>query len=57
MVRQHRDLQGFHMLKIAFAALLVLAAGSTAFAKTPQGAYTVSFFSDPGSVAGSQICL
>jgi hypothetical protein len=47
------------MLKAVIAALLLLGAGSSAFAKTKTytGPYTISFFNDPGSVAGSQICL
>ena len=45
------------MLKFAFAAALFLGAGSSAFARVYHGAYTVSFFNDPGQVAGSQICL
>ena len=45
------------MLKIAFATALLLGASSGAFARAYHGAYTVSFFNDPGSIAGSQICL
>ena len=45
------------MLKFAFAAALLLGAGSSAFARVYSGAYTVSFFNDPGHVTGTQICL
>jgi len=45
------------MLKSVFAALLLLGAGSTAFAKPIAGAYTLAFFNDPGHVSGTQICL
>ncbi len=45
------------MLKLAFATAMLLGAGSSAFARVYHGEYTVSFFNDPGQVAGSQICL
>jgi hypothetical protein len=45
------------MLKTAFVAALLLGTGSSAFARAYHGPYTVSFFNDPGSVTGSQICL
>jgi hypothetical protein len=46
------------MLKLVFATAILLSAASGAFARGVfNGDYTVSFFNDPGHIAGTQICL
>ena len=54
-------LKATQILKATFATVLLLSAGSSAFAtpkpKTLSGNYTASFLLDPGAKPGAHICL